>query len=368
MITPKVSVIVPGHNASGTLKASLASLRSQDWPKDCLEIIYVDDASTDEAEDIASEWADRVVRLTGHPKGPAAARNAGVRQASSQILVFLDADVLAPPQTIRALVGPLMEDGNLDAIFGSYDSAPLDPSLVSQYRNLLHHFVHQTSRRNAVTFWAGCGAVRRQSFETAGGFEEEKSPGAIEDIELGHRMRALGMQIRLQPSIQVKHLKKWTLLRMVHTDIFLRGIPWMRLLFKENRMPGELGDLNLKLSSFLSVSLVWLSACFLLLSFWFPRFIYVVFSALGLVLVMNLAIYRFFRRIRGLRFALMVIPLHMLYYFCSGASVIGSLLYRCLIDRPLPGLESIGAKLQKQYWRRLGMRREREKKARLRRE
>jgi glycosyltransferase involved in cell wall biosynthesis len=360
MMGPKVSIIVPGHNASKTLKSSLSSLRSQDWPKDCLEIVYVDDASTDESIEVASEWADRIVRLAGIPNGPAGARNSGARESSGEIIVFIDADVLAPPGTIRALVKPLMEDETLDAIFGSYDSEPMDPTLVSQYRNLLHHFVHQTSRRNAATFWAGCGAIRRRSFETAGGLDAARYQGAmIEDIELGHRMRALGMQIRLQPSIQVKHLKKWTLLQMVRSDIFSRGIPWMRLLFQEGRASGELGDLNLRVSGLLSVALAWMGAFFLPLSLWFPKFLYGAGLALAVGLLINMPTYRFFWKSRGLRFALMIIPLHVLYNLYNGASVIGALLYRCLLDRPLPGLESLGANLRARYWRRISLRRRR---------
>ena len=340
MITPKVSVIVPGHNASGMLKSSLSSLRSQDWPKDCTEIIYVDDASTDESIEVASEWTDLIVRLKGFPKGPAEARNSGVREATGQIVIFMDADVLAPPGTIRALVTALTQDDTVDAVFGSYDSEPLDPMLVSQYRNLLHHFVHQTSRQDASTFWAGCGAIRKSSFEIAGGFDAKRYKGAmIEDIELGHRMRALGMRIRLQPSIQVKHLKRWTLLKLVRADIFSRGIPWMRLLFQDNRTSREIGDLNLRISGILSVMLAWMGVVFLLLSPWFPKCIFGLFPALGLMFFLNRPIYRFFYRIRGLRFALMIVPLHVLYHLYNGASVIGGLFYRCFIDRPLPGLK-----------------------------
>ena len=355
---PKVSVIVPGHNASRMLEPSLSALRSQDWPKDRLEIVYVDDASTDESAEVASGWADRIVRLTGFPKGPANARNSGVRECSGEIVVFMDADVLAPAGTIHALVAPLMADESLDAVFGSYDSAPQDPTLVSQYRNLLHHFVHQTSRQNAATFWAGCGSIRKSSFERAGGFDAERYRGAmIEDIELGHRMRALGMRIKLQPSIEVKHLKKWTLFQMVRADIFSRGIPWIRLLFQESRTSGEVGDLNLKLSGFLSVALSWMGIFLLVLSPWFPMLLWGVCLFLGLAVILNMPVYRFFFRIRGLRFALMIIPLHVLYHLYNGVSVIGGLLYRCLIDRPLPGLKSIGVKLQLQYWHQINARR-----------
>jgi glycosyltransferase involved in cell wall biosynthesis len=327
-------------------------MRSQDWPRDCLEIVYVDDASTDGSVEIASEFAESIVRLAGFPSGPAGARNAGVRASSGEIIVFIDADVVAPPGTIQALVRPLMEDDNLDAIFGSYDSDPLSQTIVSQYRNLLHHFVHQTSRRNAATFWAGCGAIRRRSFDIAGGFDAERYRRAmIEDIELGRRMCALGMQIKLQPSIQVKHLKEWTLFQMVKADIFSRGVPWVRLLFQDTQAPRELGDLNLKLSGFLSTTLAWLGALMLFPALWFPKSIFGAFLAFGMVLVMNLPTYRFFYKIRGLQFALMTIPLNMLYHLYNGASFIGGLLYRCLIDQPLPGLKSIGASLQVRHRR-----------------
>ena len=53
----------------------------------------------------------------------------------------------------------------LTAVMGSYDDTPSEPGLVSQYRNLLHHFVHQVGREKASTFWAGCGAVRRGAFQ-----------------------------------------------------------------------------------------------------------------------------------------------------------------------------------------------------------
>ena len=58
--------------------------------------------------------------------------------------------------------------------------------MVSQYRNLLHHFVHQHGHAEASTFWAGCGAIRRAAFDAVGGFDAARFPRpSIEDIELG---------------------------------------------------------------------------------------------------------------------------------------------------------------------------------------
>ncbi len=349
----RVSIIIPGHNCAGTIAECISSLRTQDWPADRMEIIYVDDASTDRSVDTARCLADHVVQLSGYPRGPAAARNAGVREATGDIIIFLDADIIAPPMVVRSLVQSLLEDMHLDAVFGSYDSDPKERTLVSQYRNLLHHFVHQTSRGDASTFWAGCGAIWRESFELVGGFDVKRyRRPMIEDIELGHRMRALGMRIKLQPSIQVKHLKRWTLLGMMTTDIFARGVPWMRLLLRDAQTSGEIGDLNLRISGLLSVPLAWLVLLSTIFSLLNPGLLKWAALALGLLLIVNLKVWLCFYRLRGLLFALMILPLHFAHHLCNGISFLIALLYRVLIDRPLYGLRSLGAGLQSWYWRR----------------
>lgn len=120
----------------------------------------------------------------------------------------------------------LASDGELEAIFGSYDDDPVHHGLVSDFRNLLHHQVHQEGAGEAMTFWAGLGAMRRGAFQAVGGFDEQRFPHAsIEDIDLGMRLVASGGRIVLDPSIQGTHLKRWTLANMVRTDFLRPGIP-----------------------------------------------------------------------------------------------------------------------------------------------
>ena len=110
-------------------------------------------------------------------------------------------------------------------------TVPVRTGLVSVFRNLLHHHVHQSSAGPATTFWGGIGAVRRDAFELVGGFDQERfARPSVEDIELGMRLTAAGTQIVLDPAIQGTHLKRWTLAQMVRTDLFQRGIPWVELL------------------------------------------------------------------------------------------------------------------------------------------
>ena len=339
---PKVTVIIPGCNVAKTIELCLSSIRAQDYPAECLEILYIDDRSTDQSVSIAAKFASRVIKMTGEWYGPAAARNEGVKQAAAGIIVFFDADTVAPPGTVRRLVEHLTRDG-LDGVFGSYDSEPSERNFVSQYRNLLHHFVHQTSRGEASTFWAGCGAVLKESFQKAGGFDAERySRPMIEDIELGHRMKALGMRIALERSATVKHLKKWTLLQMIKADIFYRGIPWVRLLLQEPRSSSEIGDLNLKVPAFLSVGLAWTAVILAIIALWHPVLFAAVLVLLLVGLLINMPVCRFFYRVRGLSFALMSAPLQFIYHLYNGVSVTLAVLCQ-LIDNVLPGQRSLGS-------------------------
>jgi GT2 family glycosyltransferase len=162
--------------------------------------------------------------------GPAAARNAGVARTEADVLLFVDADVVVHPDAVGKVAAALAPGSDVDAVFGAYDDAPAAPGVVSQYRNLLHHHVHATSGGAAQTFWAGLGAVRRDNFAAAGGFDEERFPDpAVEDIDLGMRLAADGGRVVLDPEIRGRHLKRWGLGRMIATDFARRGVPWARL-------------------------------------------------------------------------------------------------------------------------------------------
>ena len=171
------------------------------------------------------------------------------------------------------------------ATFGSYDAHPRASGFVSQYRNLLHHFVHQTGRSEASTFWAGCGAVRRAAFAEVGGFDAARYGNAsIEDIELGYRLRRAGHRIVLDKQLLGTHLKRWTLRSMVSTDLWRRAIPWSRLIFERSEFPA---DLNLKGAQRLSVALTGVATAFLALGVWRPGFLLAAIVAVAAVIVLN---------------------------------------------------------------------------------
>lgn len=305
----RVSVIVPVYNSPGEVAECLAAVRAQSWPD--YEMIAVDDASTDATPRVAEAAGARVFRLDLN-SGPGTARDLGGRHASGVILLFVDQDVVIAPGVVARVARTFADRPELGAVFGSYDSAPRARGLVSQFRNLLHHYVHQRGDAEASTFWAGCGAVRREAFEQVGGFGAGR---VLEDIELGYRLRRSGYRIRLDRELQVTHLKAWTLASMIRTDITKRAIPWTRLILRTRNAPAAL---NLEPAQRWSVALTGAALGLASISVVEPRLAVPSAAAVLAVLALNLDFYRFLRRTRGVGFALASVPLHLIYFICCG--------------------------------------------------
>src|SRR4030095_3475777 len=97
---------------------------------------------TDDTPSVAARMGVRVLQLAKN-SGPGAARNCGARHAQGELLFFVDADVVVPLEAVSCVVKGFEERSDVAPVFGSYDASPRAEGVVSQYRNLLHHFVHQ---------------------------------------------------------------------------------------------------------------------------------------------------------------------------------------------------------------------------------
>jgi len=308
----KLSVVIPVHNGGDDLRLCLEALAASTRPPD--EVIVVEDASTDDSGHLAGRCGARVVHLDAPPHGPAFARNRGAEMAQGDILVFLDADVAIHPDALARMERYVTQHPEIAAVFGSYDADPPASGLVTHYKNLLHHYVHQRSRREASTFWAGCGAIRCEVFVALGGFNEGYSRPAIEDIEFGARLRRAGCRVWLCPEVQVTHLKRWTLASLLHSDIFDRAIPWTRLILRDAHLPA---DLNLGVRSRLSAMAAWAALAFLVLASRWPWALVGAVLSMAVVGVLNADLYCFFRCRGGVWFATGAAGLHTLYLLYS---------------------------------------------------
>ncbi len=250
--TCSVSFVVPAFQAVRTLPAAIASIRASAPPG--AEVIIVDDGSLDGTAELAAELADVLV-LRPCQGGAARCRNDGARVARGRVLVFVDSDVTVTPHAVRGLLAHVQKDA--DAAFGAYQ--PLPPAAVrnaaTTYKNLLHHYTHTCGAGDAQTFWSGFGAVRRDAFWAVRGFDPAVSTGAdVEDIHLGYRLNAAGFRIVLDPTLQVSHLKRYTVRGVVVSDVRHRAIPWTRAMLQLRTFHA---DLNLRRGAMIGSLAAW---------------------------------------------------------------------------------------------------------------
>jgi hypothetical protein len=239
-------------------------------------------------------------------------------------------------------------------VFGAYDTSPAAPGLVSQYRNLVHHAVHQAEAGEAASFWAGLGAVRAEWFARVGGFDAARYPRpSVEDVELGYRLRRAGARIRLRPEIQGTHLKRWTLRGGARTDVLDRGVPWARLILARETPPNGL-TLNVRPRERVLTALAAAPPPALLAALATGDWLWLV-AALGCLApipVLNRRLLAFFARERGPAFAAAVVPLRVLYYLLNGVSTAVALgeHARAALGRPaVSGVRGLADPTARQY-------------------
>jgi cellulose synthase/poly-beta-1,6-N-acetylglucosamine synthase-like glycosyltransferase len=303
--------VVPVHNGAATLRSALEALQSAPGPR--RELIVVDDGSTDSSAAIAESMGLRVVRHAQR-RGCGEARNTGVKYTAAQILVFVDSDIAIAPDALERIVSFMAENPSYAAVFGSYDSKPGDPGFVSQYRNLLHRFIHQNGKRDAETFWTGLGAVRRAAFQSVGGFRQNNSP--IPDVMLGLDLSDAAFRIRIDPDLVGKHLKPWSMRTMVTTDVFLRAVPWTLIILARGQFTN---DLNTTLRYRIGVALANVAVASLLMAVFIPPLVVIAVLALFATLFANSQLLGQFWKERGPLFTVRVVPLHIVHQLCCSA-------------------------------------------------
>jgi GT2 family glycosyltransferase len=311
-----ISVIVPVHNGERYLRQSLPPLVELLRLGELDEVVIVDDASTDGSAALARSLGAKVVP-SGERGGPARARNLAAQNAAGEILWFVDADVVVGPDGPR-LIREALSIPDVVAVFGSYDDRPPAKNFGSQYKNLVHHHYHQHGAAEASTFWSGCGAIRKDAFLAVGGFDSaEFGRPSVEDVDLGYRLRARHWSIRLDRRLQATHLKVWSVPELVRTDIFMRAVPWARLMLRRAEVIDDLnvGTVERLRAACAGAAVLTLAAvlCGLISPWWLVPVLLTNLTA-------NWHLFGLFRRTRGLGFGLTAIAFHQVYYLYSTAA------------------------------------------------
>jgi glycosyltransferase involved in cell wall biosynthesis len=181
---PLVSVIVPNYNYATSLELCLRGIQAQTYEP--IELIMVDDCSTDDSVAIAERLGVKVVS-TGQNQGVAAARNLGAAQTSGDVLVFVDSDVAIYPDAVAVAVARLLADPGLGAVCSIHDPEPLiRDSLIEEYRALQFYYWTASSEGSISFLFPAMFAMPRRVFEQIGPFNPTLRD--TEEVEYGHRL------------------------------------------------------------------------------------------------------------------------------------------------------------------------------------
>lgn len=206
-----VSVVIPTYNRRSGLERALSALATDTArsSRGLVEVVVVDDGSSDGTHEWlrAQRYPFAVQALRQANAGPAAARNAGLRAATGELIMFIDDDTEPQPGLLEAHLAAHGDARNC-AVIGPLKSLPEYPEpwvtweqrqLEKQYRSMSVGKFEPTFRQ----FWTGNASVAREHVLAAGGFD----PGYLraEDVELGFRMSRRGLVFRFQPEAVVLH-------------------------------------------------------------------------------------------------------------------------------------------------------------------
>ena len=205
---PHVSVLVPCHNEERVIAATIRSLLSLDYPPEKLEVVVINDGSTDRTSVIAGSFAGSRVSVVEVPleaaaRGKASALNIGLRHARHEVLAIYDADNTPEPGALRPLVGELVRDPGLGAAIGIYRAVNRHKNLLTRFLNIesiSFQWILQAGRwmlMHLATLPGTNYVIRRSLVESLGGWDEA---ALTEDAELTLRIYRAGSRIKFVPS------------------------------------------------------------------------------------------------------------------------------------------------------------------------
>ena len=233
-------MVVPVYNGEETIADCVDSLLALQYPQERVEVLVVDNGSRDRTTDVLRRYSDRIVPLEESTRGPAPARNAGLRRATGDVVAFTDADCRVEPGWLVALVAPL-EDPKIGIAGGSIRALP-PANDVERFGDVIHDHrmaIEVYKPPYAITMnWAS----RRSVLEELGGFDERFR--RCEDVDLSYRMTQAGYGLAFAPAAVVYHRNEdrlgglflegfahgvHSVLALKHHDEFVRAFGHSRL-------------------------------------------------------------------------------------------------------------------------------------------
>ena len=214
---PAISIIIPVKNRPQDIRECLMSLASLDYPRDKVEIIVVNDGSTDSTVKMIQTFDIKAIHLP-QSIGASACRNLAAREANGDLLGFTDSDCVPHPHWLREL-SPYFNDEKV-GIVGGYVSNFYSRSSLDRYEavksslNMGPYPIKVENGNSSTAYVPSCNLIiRKKAFCEADGFQEDLNVG--EDVDLCWRTRKLGYHLLYVPEGEVKHKHRNDLLHML---------------------------------------------------------------------------------------------------------------------------------------------------------
>ena len=202
----RVSVIVPVYNGELTIEDCIESILAQSFERIDLELLLIDNASADGTASVLDRYRDRATILREEKRGPAAARNRGLLNATGDIVAFTDADCIVEHDWLNRITRPLHDQ--TVGIAGGTILARKPCNAIEEFGERIHDHrmaIEYASPPYAITMnWAS----RRSVIDEVGPFDEELL--RCEDCDLAYRIVAAGYRIVHEPSAVVYHRNEQT--------------------------------------------------------------------------------------------------------------------------------------------------------------
>jgi len=231
----EISVIIPVYNAGKTIRKCLESILNSNFEKE-FEVIIVDDGSTDDSIEKIQDLNVQVIRQEN--KGCGAARNLGVRQSKSELVIFTDADVVFFPETLRKIYEHLKKD-EVDYLSIRYSKKPANDKWIHKYKALADYcyyydFIYTKKQKGGPIKGAlisgGTESYKKKVFEAIGGFEAAMKGALIEQEKMILKLRE---KYKIVGDGRIKTMHHYPGFKKLVRDLFWRTIASMDIVCKD---------------------------------------------------------------------------------------------------------------------------------------
>lgn len=222
------SIIIPNYNSESTISSCLNSIFSQNQKK--LEVIVVDDNSTDKSLEIIRKFRTKIIRNKEN-SGPAYSRNVGAKEAKGDILIFMDSDVIMPKNFFESI------DKNIKraSAIVFMPQIPSNKSLATIHYLTRINYNYLNMDKFIDTVYGSLFVIKKKIFRKIGMFDEFYKTPSLEDTDLGNRLYNRGYKILLLKSPRFIHIKTINFLHLIRID-FIRSYQRIKYLLRKRKL------------------------------------------------------------------------------------------------------------------------------------